>query len=131
MTNLEELEGMRILLVDDDKLIRNSLSLYFNSYGDTTLMSMGSAEEALADLQIHSYDILVVDYKLPGLSGLELLKRIQKSHQKLIKIFITAFGSEEIFKQARDLGASDTIEKPLSIEKLENSIAGLLQPERF
>lgn len=111
-------EGARILLVDDDERIRDSMKLFFEDHG-SVFTAVGSSELALEELQRHSFDVIFVDYKLPGMNGLDLLKRIRQTHPESAKILVTAYSSEALSIQAQDEGAVAFIRKPLSAEKIE------------
>jgi CheY-like chemotaxis protein len=87
-------------------------------------MAVGSSARALEELARHSFDIIILDYKLPGMNGLELLGRIQESHPAAAKIFTTAYSSSEgLFAQAREAGAVGFVKKPLTAEKIEECLA--------
>ena len=116
------LEGKKVLLVDDDPNIRDSMRLFFEAEG-CQYTSVESAERALEDLASESYDLIISDYKLPGMDGLEFLGRVRESHPKAAKIFITAYGGPGLFSQAEQLGVSGCIEKPLTPEKVETCLA--------
>ena len=115
-------EGSKILLVDDDERIRDSLRMFFEDHGHS-FRSVGSSERALEDLVRNTYDIIIMDYKLPGMNGLELLGRIRETHPAAAKIFITAYSREGLFAQAKEAGAVGFIRKPLTAEKIEECLA--------
>ena len=115
------LEGKKVLLVDDDPTIRDSMRLFFDAEG-CRYTSVESAERALEELASGSYDLIISDYKLPGMDGLEFLVRIRESHPAVPKIFITAYGGPGLFSQAEQLGVSGCIEKPLTPEKVETCL---------
>jgi len=118
-------KGTKILLVDDDQWIRDSLTLFFEGEG-STCTAVESAEEGLTAIRERDYDILLVDYRLPGIDGLEFLKRIAKSYPDAIKILITAYGNEDVYRKARNMGVGDIIEKPLTSELIESSLLRLI-----
>jgi len=121
-----KLRESRILLIDDDEWIRDSLSLFFESEG-CKLLALETAEEALEVLEKQSYDIIITDYKLPGMDGLRFLQRIKSSHPQALKIFITAYGNEEVLSAAMDLGAQEFIKKPFTSQTIENSLSRLIE----
>ena len=116
------LEGKKVLLVDDDPTIRDSMRLFFDAEG-CRYTSVESAEGALEELASGSYDLIISDYKLPGMDGLEFLGRIRESHPTAAKIFITAYGGPGLFSQAEQMGVTGCIEKPLTPEKVEACLA--------
>ena len=72
------------------------------------------------------YDIIISDYMLPGMNGLEFLKAVQMNPKRPFKVLITDFGIPEVFAQAREYGATCCIEKPLTVEKLETCLVQLI-----
>jgi len=124
MDLFDKLKGMKILLIDDDEWIRDSLSLFFE-FEPCAFRALETAEQGLKELESKDYDIIILDYRLPGMNGLEFLKRIQGTHPQVIKILITAYGSKEIFSQAIALGVHDFIDKPFSTKAIEDSLSRL------
>ena len=115
---------MKILLIDDDEWIRDSLTLFFEGEG-CCLVAFETAEEGMDALSLGSYDIVIADYKLPGMDGLEFFRQLQKSHFNVIKILITAYGSKEVVSEALNLGIHDFIDKPFTSETIENALSRL------
>lgn len=118
------LQGLRILLVDDDEWIRDSLFLLFEAEG-CDLLTLASAEEGLKALNRRNYDIIISDYKLPGMDGLEFLRQIHISNPDAIKIMITAYMNEFLISEGKKIGVHEFIAKPFSSEILEASLARL------
>ena len=113
MDILRKLKDMHILLVDDDEWIRDSLTIYFESE-DCLISAYASAESALAELYNRKVDVIITDYKLPGMDGIAFLENIQHSHPDAIKIMITAYASEVDARRAKQAGAQDLIPKPFT-----------------
>ena len=122
MDLFNKLKEMKILLIDDDEWIRDSLCILFE-YEGCHLLALETAEEAMEALKRQDYDIIIVDYKLPGMDGLEFLRRIQESHPNVMKMLITAYGSEEVVSEAKRLGAQDFVQKPFTSEVVEESLS--------
>ena len=118
------LKSMKILLIDDDEWIRDSLRLFFESEG-CYLVAFETAEEAIEALHRQHYDIIITDYKLPGMDGVAFFKRIQSSHPDTIKILITAFKSEVVVEEAKKAGVQHLIAKPFTSETIEASLTRL------
>ena len=125
MNVFAKLKELNILLVDDDDLIRDAMCLFFESEG-CRLMALETAEEAIDMIKDHSFDIIIADFKLPGIDGIELFRRILISHRCPVMILITAYMSEHIVKAAKKLGIHDLIEKPFRPETIEESLSKLL-----
>lgn len=122
----KKLEKMRTLLIDDDEIIRDSFSMAFKTKG-CCLLAVEIAESGLKALQGNSIDIVISDYRLPGINGLEFFTRIKESHPDLIKILITAYDDNGMSMQASELGVHHVIEKPFSIEAIIGSLGFFLK----
>jgi DNA-binding NtrC family response regulator len=121
-----KLRDMKILLIDDDEWIRDSLTLYLESEG-CHLLALETAEEGIKAVRQQTFDIVISDYKLPGMDGLDFLKRVHKYQPQAKEILITAYGSKEVVAQARTIGVLDYIEKPFTSENIENSLRRLIE----
>jgi DNA-binding NtrC family response regulator len=121
-----ELQKLKTLLVDDDEFIRDSLRLFFESK-NCFLLAVETAEEGIQALERQSYDIVITDYKLPGMDGLEFLRRIRKHHPGVMKILITAYGSKAVFTEAHIIGIDEFIEKPFTPEIVEASLSRIIE----
>ena len=119
--SFNNLKDLRILLVDDDELIRDSLSMVFKSRG-CRFSAYESAEEALQILDSDSFDIIISDFKLPGIDGLAFLKSAINTSPQSLKILITAFREKEIVSEALRCGVHEFIEKPFSPRKLIDTV---------
>ena len=90
-----KLRNKEILLIDDDELIRDSLTLFFTGEG-LHLSAFESAEKGLEALEKSEYDIIIVDYRLPGMDGVEFFKRIKETQKDTLKILITAYKDHKV-----------------------------------
>ena len=115
---------MKILLIDDDEWIRDSLRIFFEAEG-CRIYAFETAEEGLKELQSQKYEIIITDYKLPGMDGLAFLKRIQSSHPNAKKVLITAYKTDEVVKEAKKMGVHHLISKPFTSVILEASLTHL------
>jgi CheY-like chemotaxis protein len=120
-----KLKEMKMLLIDDDEWIRDSLSLFFEGEG-CHLVAVETAEEGIEELRKQGYDIILVDYRLPGMDGLEFLKRIKESQPDALTILITAYGSKDVFLRARNIGVTDFVDKPFTISTIEDTLSRLI-----
>jgi len=126
MDLFSKLRKMNILLIDDDEWIRHSMGIFFEFEG-CDLRTLETAEEGLAELKRQDYKVIIADYRLPGMDGLEFLRRSQKTHPNAMKVLITAYGSKEIVSEAYKLGVQDVIKKPFTIESIEDSLCRLIK----
>lgn len=125
MTTKEILKSRRVLLVDDDQSIRVSLSYYFrHKVGCFTAIE--TAEQALHHLQDQVYDVVICDYRLPGMNGLDFFQELNRHSPWALKIMVTAFGNLDLALEAIRIGVSDFIMKPFQAVTVEKSIAGLI-----
>lgn len=115
-----------ILIVDDENSIRQSLEGILEDEGFRTFFA-ATGKECLATIQIEDPDIILLDIWMPGIDGLETLKRIKQIRPNQLVIMMSGHGSIETAVKATRLGAFDFIEKPLSLEKVLLSIQNALK----
>jgi DNA-binding NtrC family response regulator len=113
----QALQEMKILLVDDDQWIRNSLTYYFTKK-TLAFTALESAEQALELLEQEAFDIVLCDYRLPGMDGLAFFGHIRAQRSDMIKILITAFGTEEVQAAAQNIGVHEFIQKPFTVKTI-------------
>ena len=119
--NLSDLVlGKSILLIEDDVWVRNSLKMLFESEG-CRVRAYETAEEGLQELEMRTYDIIITDYKLPGLDGIAFLGAVKNRTPEIVKILITAYGSDDLHSKAKTAGARACIDKPLTYEAIIES----------
>jgi CheY-like chemotaxis protein len=124
MDVFNKLRHMKILLIDDDEWIRDSLNIFFEAEG-CRIVSVETAEEGLEAVRTQSFDIIITDYRLPGMDGIEFLKQIGASQKSAKKILITAYKSELVVEEARKAGVQHLIAKPFTSETIEASLTYL------
>jgi DNA-binding response OmpR family regulator len=109
----------RILVVDDEEEICQ-LTLQFLVKKDYHMFTATSGEEAIKVVNKEHPNIVLLDVRLGGESGLEVLKRIKDIDEKIKVIMVTALGDETTIQQAKALGADDYITKPFTAGFLNN-----------
>src|SRR6202022_3697034 len=115
-----------VAIVDDDDLMRSALQGMLKSVGLSS-QAFASAEEFLKSGQQHQTACLIVDIRMPGMSGLELQAKLNAEHCRIPTIFITAHGATKMRMQALRAGAVEFMAKPFDDEVLlENVRAALL-----
>ena len=124
MNVFSKLKNTKILLIDDDEWIRDAMTLFFESEG-CQIMALETGEEALVEIHRQNYGIVICDYKLPGIDGLQLLKEIRKVKPDTKMILITAYKTEELLAEAKQMGIHDFISKPFTSETIEASLSRL------
>jgi len=110
-----------ILIVDDEESVRESLYSWFIEDG-YHVNSAENAKTALSMLETESYDIILADIKMPGMDGLEMLRRIKQIKADSIVIVMTAFATVDTAVQALKDGAFDYITKPFDPDDLSHLI---------
>ena len=129
MNLYSKLKKMKILLIDDDRWIRDSLGLFFEDEG-CHLLALETAEEALEALTNKVYDIIIADYRLPGIDGLEFFKRIQDTQPHAFKILITAYKDQKVVSEAAKIGIQDFIEKPFTSKTIEQALSWFIKEKK-
>jgi two-component system nitrogen regulation response regulator NtrX len=126
------LKAARILIVDDEPLIRQSLSGVLEDEGYQT-HAVETGEECCEELRHTAYDLVLLDVWLPGMDGLETLARVQEIPfaDRPAVVIISGHGTIETAVKATKLGAFDFIEKPLTIEKVTVVAKNALQQHRM
>jgi len=119
----------KILIVDDELVVRDSLGKWFASEGYTARPT-GSAREALETIQQMEFDIALIDIKMPGMDGMELQARLHDVDPELTVIIMTGYASVETAVQALKHGAYDYITKPVDPDELSHLVANALEHKR-
>jgi DNA-binding NtrC family response regulator len=109
-----------ILVVDDDDLIRDTL--YELLSPEYLCRTAETAEEALARLEAETFDVVLTDISMPGLSGRELLGRVLQKYPKTPVIIISGISDQEHAEGLIKLGAFDYLLKPFRLETVEASV---------
>ena len=110
----------KILVVDDDDTIRDTLyELLSEEY---LCQTAETAEKAFARLEADSYDVVLTDISMPGLSGLELLGHIRQKFPNTPVIMISGIGDQDHAQGLIKLGAFDFLLKPFSLDVVEKSV---------
>ncbi|MEN8243592.1 MAG: response regulator [Thermodesulfobacteriota bacterium] len=126
MDPFEKLKHMKTLLVDDDGLIRDSLSMAFLSRG-CNIKTVESAEKGIEVLQKEHFDIIVSDFKLPGMNGMEFFEKAGLSRAGSVNVLISGNVREEDLEGKEALGIDEFLEKPFTVMTLAGMLAGLIE----
>jgi CheY-like chemotaxis protein len=122
------IEKKPILVVDDEKNIRLTLSQSLESLG-FPIQTAVNGEEALKKLEEAEFGLLLLDLKMPGMDGMEVLHRVRDRWPAIPVIIITAYGTIEFAVDAMKLGAVDFIQKPFSPREIRELVVQVLQRE--
>jgi putative two-component system response regulator len=122
MTNHEQ----RILIVDDEAMIRRLLHLKLSRHG-YHCEEAGSAVEALDKLKTYSADLMMLDMKMPGRTGIDLLPELRAKYPTMAVIMATAVAETNLAIQCMRLGADDYINKPFNLDEIAMSVDKTLE----
>ncbi|RLA20472.1 MAG: hypothetical protein DRQ62_10515, partial [Gammaproteobacteria bacterium] len=126
---LNTLEHLKVLIVDDNKSSREIMTCMLDSLSYTTT-TVTSGLEAIAEVeqaeqQQHAYDLIIMDWKMPGMDGVETIRKLQDD-PKVIDVptivMVTAYGKEELAEKAKDLGQLSFLTKPTNASFLFDTI---------
>lgn len=117
-----------IFVVDDEEFIRDAAELNLTEYD---LRTFATAEEAIEAVKEEPPDLILQDIGLPGLDGVECMRRIKAIAPQVLFIMITAYEDVETVVSAMRLGAYDYVVKPLHIDTLKHNIANALETIRL
>jgi FixJ family two-component response regulator len=109
----EETRKIHVLIADDEESFRKSIVFFLKSTNRYDVDSVESGTDALDALKQQTYNVLVLDYKMPGLTGLQVLQKMIEEKIDTPTIMLTGAGSENIAAEAIKLGAYDYIRKDL------------------
>ena len=112
---------IKILLVDDEEEFVKSLAerLSIRDLGPDIVYN---GEQALAFVKMQEPDVMVLDLRMPGIGGMDVLSQIRKNHPDIQVIVLTGHGTKHHEDQARRLGAFDYLEKPVDIDTLASKM---------
>lgn len=117
---------MRLLIVDDDDAFREMMRDVLASGGEYDVSTSDSGEGAVEKLKKEQFDVVLLDYKMPGLSGLNVLQWMHEQKMETPVLMLTAAGSETIAVEAMKLGAYDYLRKEyIEIDHLAIVINGI------
>lgn len=119
-------EPARILVVDDEKSVRDLIRKFLNEFFECEISETANTQEALNLLESNEFDLILLDIKMPGMSGMDIIKEKKKLSYKPYIWVITGFDSEEVANKVIEQGADDYIPKPFSLRILDTKIRNFL-----
>lgn len=120
--------NLKVLVVDDDDAIRVSFEKFFAKAGHMAVIVENGAQ-ALEKIKSRQFDLAFVDLRLPGISGIDLLKKIRMMNPRMDIVIITGYGTVETAVEAMKFGAYDYIQKPFSLETIRYVLDKILEKQ--
>ena len=119
MTEVNINASSKILVVDDDKTVRGFLELFLKTKGFADVVSAENGEDAVKIVEKENVKLILLDVMLPGMNGVEVLRKIKAINKNISVIMITGYPDEEKAKEAIREGVYDYIIKPFDLFYLE------------
>ena len=127
---MDQADHARILVVDDERVIREILAEFLSLEG-FSVHTVEDGEKALTELRLHPYDLLITDLKMPRVSGLQLLERVEAERLGVLTVLMTGFGTVETAIEAMKKGAYDYLLKPFKVEEVIHVVRRALHRQRL
>ena len=122
-------ENAKILVIDDDESIRHTMKAILEHEGYRVECAI-NGKEALAKTKVNSYDLALIDIRLPDMEGTELLAKMNKTTSGMVKFFVTGFPSVKNAMDAVNLGADGYFLKPIEFDKFLDRIKTELKKKK-
>jgi DNA-binding NarL/FixJ family response regulator len=122
----EKIRSLKLAVIEDDKLLRESTLLFFRSKG-CAIAGYADADSAMNDFKEVPPDIVISDYVLPGTDGLCLLRQVGELLPKTLRILVTGHPSPDITCEVEKAGIDGFILKPFSVIEMEDALRRLLE----
>lgn len=134
--NKIRLEDLRVMIVDDNKHMRTLIKGLFYALGCKNISESADGSEALEELRSRPIDLIITDWAMQPLDGLEFLKLLRQSsdskNPKVPVIMLTGHTEVDRIFEARDAGITEILAKPISAEKLYTKVISVLKrPRKF
>ncbi|WP_366923677.1 response regulator [Metallumcola ferriviriculae] len=114
-----------ILVIDDQDGVRKLLAEVLRS-DDREIHLLNNGEEGMEFIRSTTPELILLDMKMPGMSGLEVTRELKKAGFEGAIIFMTAYGELEIITEAKSLGITAYINKPFDVNEIRNLVTGIL-----
>jgi YesN/AraC family two-component response regulator len=119
--------GGRVLIVDDEKRLAQSLGQTLQlDYPGCQVDTAYSGEEALSAMANGTYDLIIADVRMPGVSGLELIRGVRYLDAEVPIVLMTGYGSASLRQEAATLGVNHYVDKPFDADDLISMVGELL-----
>ncbi|NOX59791.1 MAG: response regulator [Planctomycetes bacterium] len=113
---------MKVLLVDDSRTIRNIQKTVLAQIGHTDILEAGDGIEALKVLETQTPDLMLVDWNMPNMDGITLIRKVRETNKKTPIIMCTTEAQKERVIEAIKAGVNNYVVKPFNVESLAEKI---------
>ncbi len=121
----KQIENLKVLIAEDNEYAREVLDKYLSAFNIQAELT-SSGEEAVSKAKKEDFDLLLFDYKMGGITGIEAWKKIKQMAKKVPKIIlISSYGRQELYDEALKTGIDEVMQKPITQSSLYNKIVGL------
>ena len=122
-------EALKVLIVDDHMLMRSMVENYCLSMGFKTIKACSGGAQALNDMRTDDYDLVLMDWGMPDIPGIEVLKtlRADKKNDRTAIVMVTAESEDLRLIEALEAGATSYLVKPFSQEDFEKNVRNVLE----
>jgi DNA-binding response OmpR family regulator len=122
------MKEIKVLMVDDEEVFAKTVAerMRMREVNSEVVLN---GEQALEFLEGRTPDVMVLDLKMPGIEGMEVLRRVRETYPQVQVIILTGHGSEKDETEARRLGAADYLKKPVAIETLMAAVKNAYKKE--
>ena len=121
------MEQIRVLVVDDELFVGELLKEYLAIIG-YEVAAVSNGRDALSFIQQSPPHIVILDIRMPGMGGMEVLKSIKEKHSNINVIMLSAYGDPETVNEALRLGADHYLQKPMNLKHLVETLKSLKPP---
>ena len=120
----------RILIVEDEEGMRSRMGSFLSRKIECEIVEASDGRKALEMLEKEPFDLILLDIKMPGFSGLDILKKVKAAYPATEVIMVTAYDSEQVAREALEAGAADYIIKPSSLVVIQNQVVKILEKKK-
>ena len=121
--------ALNVLIIEDEPVLAKNICAYLVRYGYEVRLA-ATAEAGLSELKNFRPDVIVLDFNLPGMNGLEALTKIRAIDPEIKVIMMTGYGSIDLAVKAMRTGACHFVTKPISVGKLRLMLEEAVEGER-
>jgi DNA-binding response OmpR family regulator len=116
------------MIIEDEEVLADNVAIYLKTTGAEVAIA-NSGEQALSHLEHFAPQCVIVDFNLPGINGIETMRRIREQYPEAFCILVTGQGSESVYTAARASGVDHILIKPFSLPDLGNCLCNHQQAE--